>query len=456
MSHGRVVPLFGATALVGLCAGVWLGVLAAGHDLLPRAVAVWLPFQMVRPLHVVCVVAWIVLAAYTRVYWTLVALSSGEAWWSRLPRWHWVLVVLTGTGVVGAIGMGIFGGREYLEFPPLLAVPLFLGATLFAVSLFGAIRTTWRAWPVFYWMWGTGALLFLATLAEAYVWLLPAVGHNVLADTTVQWKAYGALVGSMNMLVYGAALATMYRLVRDDTMVWGRAPFLLYLVALANLLFGWGHHTYIVPMPAWIRYVAYAVSMTELAVLWHLLRHFRNALRRHRQVAHPVARRLFASAQYWTAGNMGLAILISVPAINAWTHGTQVTVAHAMGSMIGISTTLLLAVLYDMTDTMVRSPPRWMMRLSLVAVKLFNVALALFLGGLLGLGAVRGRWLYLQVPATFHDMTMRAALPSEVLLGAGLVLAASLTCLALPPLHACVTALAARRMPAVCRAATLT
>jgi nitric oxide reductase subunit B len=39
-------------------------------------------------------------------------------------------------------------------------------------------------------------------------------------------------------------------------------------------------------------------------------------------------------------------LAISIPGINFFTHGTHITVAHAMGSTIGINTTILLASLF--------------------------------------------------------------------------------------------------------------
>jgi nitric oxide reductase subunit B len=55
----------------------------------------------------------------------------------------------------------------------------------------------------------------------------------------------------------------------------------------------------------------------------------------------------------WIFLNLTVALAISVPAINVYTHGTYVTVAHAMGSTIGINTMILLAssfyVIMDVT-----------------------------------------------------------------------------------------------------------
>jgi nitric oxide reductase subunit B len=44
--------------------------------------------------------------------------------------------------------------------------------------------------------------------------------------------------------------------------------------------------------------------------------------------------------------NLILALVISVPAWNLITHGTHITVAHAMGSTIGINSMILLASIF--------------------------------------------------------------------------------------------------------------
>ena len=54
------------------------------------------------------------------------------------------------------------------------------------------------------------------------------------------------------------------------------------------------------------------------------------------------------AADVWIFINLVLALLISVPAINLYTHGTHITVAHAMGSTIGINTMILLSSCFFM------------------------------------------------------------------------------------------------------------
>jgi nitric oxide reductase subunit B len=60
--------------------------------------------------------------------------------------------------------------------------------------------------------------------------------------------------------------------------------------------------------------------------------------------------RLISAADFWIFLNLTLAIFISVPGINYYTHGTHITVAHAMGATIGINTMLLLSSLYYISE----------------------------------------------------------------------------------------------------------
>jgi nitric oxide reductase subunit B len=49
------------------------------------------------------------------------------------------------------------------------------------------------------------------------------------------------------------------------------------------------------------------------------------------------------ATEFWVFVNMGQAILMSIPVLNLYTHGTHVTVAHSMGTTIGINSMILLA-----------------------------------------------------------------------------------------------------------------
>ena len=54
--------------------------------------------------------------------------------------------------------------------------------------------------------------------------------------------------------------------------------FRLYFLGFTNLLFGWAHHTYILPAAPWIRVVAYSISMSELIILARIIWQWRSTV----------------------------------------------------------------------------------------------------------------------------------------------------------------------------------
>jgi nitric oxide reductase subunit B len=145
------------------------------------------------------------------------------------------------------------------------------------------------------------------------------------------------------MLVYGTAIFLMEFISGDKSIARSRISFSLFFLGLTNLMFGWAHHTYFVPMAPWIRYLAYAVSMTEWVILARMIWFWKKNLNEGKKFNSLLSYRFLMAAEYWILFNLFLALLISIPAINLYTHGTHITVAHAMGSTIGINTMLLLA-----------------------------------------------------------------------------------------------------------------
>lgn len=430
-TEDRIGVQFVILGLVALAASLPFGVLGAFKFLYPDFLEA-LPFHKIRPLHVSLAVAWIFLAAIGGIYHYLpnfcrLALFSGRA--ARLHLW---IFLATGLAVLGCYLAGRFGGREYLEFPPVLSLPILIGWVLFGVNFFATVAREREPWPVHYWMWGTGIVFFFLTLSEAQLWVLPFFRDSMVREITVQWKSYGALIGSWNMLVYGTAIFLMERIGGDRAVARSRLAFGLYFLGLFNLMFGWAHHAYPVPLAAWIRDFAYGVSMTELLILGKMIWSWRSSVSAYRRFRHRHAYRFLFASELWIFLNLALALVISVPAANLVTHGTHVTVAHAMGTTIGINTMILLAsVLFMIEEKSARcldgphadfvATGFWLANLSLLVVWLALIAAGV------GRGTYSG--------GSFQDM-MEAIRPYLLVFAAvGVGLMAGLWMVLLPALH---------------------
>ena len=331
--------------MLALAAGMFFGVIGGFQFLFPDFLRELL-FTKTRPLHVSLVVSWIFLIAIGGIYFYLPRQCHYKLWSERAANTHFWVFVVTGLAILACYLSGKFGGREYFEFPPVLSIPIFLTWILFGVNYFMTVRQEKEPWPVYYWMWGTGIVFFFITYTEAHLWLIPYFRDTMVREIMVQWKSYGALTGSWNMLVYGTALYLATRISGNGEYARSKLAFSLYFLGFFNLIFGWAHHTYLVPSETWIRTFAYFVSMTELFIFGKIIWDWRASLEDWQKNRYCNAYRFLFAADIWVFINLGLALVISVPALNLITHGTHITVAHAMGSTIGINSMILLASIF--------------------------------------------------------------------------------------------------------------
>lgn len=261
------------------------------------------------------------------------------------------------------------------------------------MNFFNTARQDKEPWPVYYWMWGTGIVFFFITYTEAHLYLIPYFRENMVREIMVQWKSYGALTGSWNMLVYGTALYLATKISGCDKYARSKLAFGLYFLGLFNLMFGWAHHTYLVPSDPWIRTFAYFVSMTELFIFGKIIWDWRSSLEDWQKHRHCNAYRFLFAADIWVFANLGLALVISVPAFNLFTHGTHITVAHAMGSTIGINLMILLAsVFYVIREELPSEVHARCSKQLRGGFLMVNISLAVFFAALILAGIAKGRY----------------------------------------------------------------
>lgn len=402
-----LTKLFLSTGLILLLTGMLFGIIGGLQYIIPGFLKTYLSFEKIRPLHVSSVVFWILLAAmggvlhYTREY------TGRKLFSTKLLRVQWILFVVTIFLILISYTVGSFGGREYWEFPPLLALPILLGWSLFAINYIKSIKSL-RKQPVYVWMWLTGAIGFLFIFSESYLWVLPYFQQDVVRDMTVQWKSYGSLVGCWNMLVYGSGIYLMEKISKDKTYGYSKIGFALYFLGLFNLFFNWSHHIYTLPVSGNIRHIGYFVSMTELLILGRMIYKWKGTVTQAQKFDHLIPYRFLWAADVWILLNLLLAIAMSVPAINIYTHGTHITVAHVMGTTIGINTMLLMAVCFDILGENLQFKKRFQ-RLIANGYLIVNGSLFVFFMALIGAGIQRSRWQMNPEAGPFGEMMISLA-----------------------------------------------
>ena len=428
--YGTFHKRFITGGLVLLTLGILFGIVGALQYAVPGFLKDHLSFEKTRPLHVSSVLFWIILTATGSVL-SYLQQHSGKRLYSmvlmRIQFWLFAIPVVL---MILFYTAGIFGGREYWEYPPYLSLPIAAGWVLFLINYLKSVGSL-KNQPVYVWMWLTGIVFFLFTFSESYLWLIPYFGSNVINDMTIQWKSYGSMVGSWNMLIYGSAVFLMSKISQDTKTSYGKMAFALYFIGLFNLMFNWGHHIYTLPTHAYVRQISYAVSMTELLLLGRIIYEWKSSLSVAQKYFHQISYRFIVAADGWIFLNLVLAICMSVPAINVYTHGTHITVAHAMGTTIGINSMLLLAFVYDILPKKNQSA-RIIHPLVKAGFWLTNFSLLLFWLALVVAGVLKAQWQMSSNQQPFGTMMQQLRPFFMVFLISGTTLAAGILCLIFP------------------------
>ncbi|WEK33653.1 MAG: cbb3-type cytochrome c oxidase subunit I [Candidatus Pseudobacter hemicellulosilyticus] len=392
-------------ALLLLLLAIVAGVAASFAYLIPGWFNERLPFHKLRPVHASAALFWVITGAAACVSYYSKRTSTAFMW-----IWMTTIVVIFLNYIFNN-----YGGREYWEFPVWLNLPLLVAWILFLLSF---VRRIPGKAPVYAWMWTSGILFFLVTFLEQNLYNIPWFRESFLREVTVQWKANGAMVGAWNQMINGVSVFLLVALSGKPELGQTKKAYFLFFLGLFNMMFNWGHHVYNVPNNNWMRHVAYAVSMTEWVIILIIIRDFRKSLSTARKFENLVVYRFISSAEIWVAANLLLALFMSIPAINRYTHGTHITVAHAMGTTIGINTMLLLAGFgYMLRIDSVGEGTKQLIR---ICITINNICLGVFWLALIAAGWVKG---YLSVghPETLFSDVMAAVNPYlQIFTGAGL------------------------------------
>jgi len=412
----RIHKAFMAFSMLLLLSALICGVLAALSFLYPENCKDIIPFQQLRPFHVSSAVFWIITGATGSIfYFTQSFLSKSQQRYGSIFMSVWMAAIIV---VFICYSLKIFGGREYWEFPPTINIIFLLGWLFF-------LRHFWLFWKantnrtsVYVWMWLTGVLFFLFTFIEQNLWNIDWFRQTFLKEMTIQWKSNGSMVGAWNQMIYGISIYIMVLISGDKSIATSKWAYGSYFLGLTNLIFNWGHHIYNVPTAGWVRTISYTISMTEWVFIIGIIQNFKAKLFGNNQHKHLLTYRFILAAEVWVALNLLLALFMSIPAINRYTHGTHITVAHAMGTTIGINTMILMAAFAYITKSESYSG------ITRNAFRMAQASLFIFWIALIIAGVLKG-YLMVEKQATFNEAFATTVPYLKVVFYSGIVLTIS-------------------------------
>lgn len=373
--------------------GLWL--IANYVFTIPQEIVNAFPFATARAMHTNLLVLWMLLGFMGGTYY-IVPEETGHEIWSPGLAWF-QLVALVATGVIALIGFA-FGwtqGRPLLEIPRPLDVVVVIGALVFLFNV-GMTMFTAKRWTVIQ---GTllGGLVFLALL---YLFGIPFYNNEVI-DWYYWWWVIHLWVEGAWELVTGAIMAfVLMRLTGVDREVVEKWLYVEIGLFLFTGIAGTGHHYYWIGAPKYWLWVGGVFSALEpLPILLMVIDTMNHVRHRHAQIVNPHTWTIAVGCAVMHligAGIWGFAH--TLPQINYYTHGSQVTVSHGHLAFFGAYALLNITVFYfampQMKGVTQYSPTRgkfafWTMTSSMMLMGLtFGIAgvLQSYLERVLGMG----------------------------------------------------------------------
>lgn len=351
----KIAQNFYTFAVLLFLVQVVVGVIAAVQFIWPEFFI--LNFNTIRTLHINALVVWLLVGFMGATYYVVSEESETELWSLPLAKFQFWATVVTITAVVlGYIIMGlypqanilVFGtlllneGREYIEAPRWADILIVVSVLLFLLNCFMTVLKTKR-WTGIQGVL-LGGLLFLALM------YLPGLFYtkSMVKDQFWWWWVVHLWVEGAWEIIAGALLAFMLMKVtgvrREVVEKWMYIE--VGLVMFTGIL-GTGHHYYWIGTPGYWLWVGGIFSSLEpiplLVMVWDAFRTTRETrnVTNKAGLYYTVAHAIF---NFVGAGLMG--VMHTLPQVNKWTHGTQITTAHGHLAFYGAYVLLVIAMIY--------------------------------------------------------------------------------------------------------------
>ncbi len=324
------------------------GLLAGWVYVAPNTLSEILPFNIIRMLHTNSLVVWLLLGFMGATYFILPEETERDI---HSPAIAYVQLAILLIGTVGVVFTYIFNwfdtnpllrteGREFLEQPLWVKIGIVVAALMFLynvtmTSLKG--RKTAITNVLLIGLWGL-ALLFLFAFYNP---------ENLSLDKQYWWWVIHLWVEGVWELIMASVLAfLMLKLTGVDREVVEKWLYVIVATALFSGILGTGHHYYWIGMPGYWQWTGSLFSSLEIVPFFAMMSFAFIMVWKGRR-DHPNKAALLwslgcATLAFFGAGVWGF--MHTLHGVNYYTHGTQITAAHAHLAFFGAYVSLNLAL----------------------------------------------------------------------------------------------------------------
>lgn len=398
-------PYFLASAVLFLLQIVF-GLTIISQFIWPNFLMNVLPFNIGRATHLNLLIFWLLLGLMGAAYYLVPEETDREIFSVPLAALQFAVMLFAGLGTLFSFWFFRDSlGKPFTEAPMPWPIFIALGVVLFLINI-GVTLFRSKHWTAI------SVILFGGMTGLALLYLTNFIFFpNLTVDYYVWWWIIHLWVEGSWELIAAALMA--YLLIKETGVDRGKIQKYLYAevsLVLFTGIIGTGHHYYWIGTPSyWLTWGAVFSALEPVPIA--LMTFDALFSMRHRKVE-PTNKVTW----YWLGGSAvahligagGWGFAQTLPQINQWTHGTQITAAHGHFAFFGAFGMLVLAAIYFMVpklkgyDAINETRGRWsfwLMSLGMLGIVFsFTVAgvLNVYLARMVGLPYITVRDQYLR------------------------------------------------------------
>lgn len=345
----KIALVYFVVAMALFAVQVSIGLIMGWVYVAPNFLSEILPFNVLRSLHTNSLIVWLLLGFFGAAYYLVPEEAEREIHSAKLAYLQLAILVVGTLGVILTYTFNLFEGnfllgkegREFLEQPRWVKVGIVVAALIFLYNVSMTVlagKKTAISNILLLGLWGL-ALLFL------FAFYNPG---NLALDKQYWWFVVHLWVEGVWELIMAAILAfVMMKLTGVDREVVEKWLYVIVATALFSGILGTGHHFYWIGLPQYWQWTGSIFSAFEVVPFFAMMSFAFIMVWKGRR-NHPNKAALLwalgsATVAFFGAGVWGF--LHTFHGVNFYTHGTQITAAHAHLSFYGAYVAMNLAII---------------------------------------------------------------------------------------------------------------
>ncbi len=320
-----------------------LGLLLIIKYIWPDPIIGLLPFNTARAIHTNLLVVWMLYGFMGGTYYVIPEEAKTEIYSRKLADLHFWLLLLG--GLVGIIGF-LFGwtaGRPLLELPVELKWAVVLVALLFIFNVAMTVIRSKKLTAI------QGLLLGgIVMLAAMWLFAIPFFKNLTLDYYYWWWVVHLWVEGAWELIAASLMAFILLKITGVDRAIIEKWLYIELALVMVTGIIGTGHHYYWIGTPGyWLWWGGIFSALEPLPILLMVI----DTLHHVRNKKTEITERLVL---YWAVGcaifhfiGAGVwGVAHTLPVVNRWTHGTQVTTSHGHMAFFGAYAMTILTVVY--------------------------------------------------------------------------------------------------------------